>query len=321
MKENNAGETEGATGSESYQDEIYDIALFQAIMKAENYLKPFFTYDLDEIYSIEWDGEADGGKDGDKTTLSADQEDAAAEYCYGVSEYLPYGSYVTVEQQPAEKDLDDFYNKHYKIDEPKEIELPAVYEGGKAGADTTPEQLSNHYKYKESEPVAKLTAKYYIRFNEEWPEVGTENNYVIKAHGYYGDYEIYKYGLDLDKLDGTAAGDPTGAAHFQITQSPMDPTKDYYNTIVDPEEQGGNPDSYYFADDGNTGQQPTVNNMKPMRWNGSITMALFQRTNKFIITFLTQQRRERSIKIILQSWRGCRLRMTENMLLCWFPGL
>ena len=47
MKENNAGETEGATGSESYQDEIYDIALFQAIMKAENYLKPFFTYDLD----------------------------------------------------------------------------------------------------------------------------------------------------------------------------------------------------------------------------------------------------------------------------------
>ena len=129
-----------------------------------------------------------------------------------------------------------------------------MYEGGKAGADTTPEQLSNHYKYKESEPVAKLTAKYYIRFNEEWPEVGTENNYVIKAHGYYGDYEIYKYGLDLDKLDGTAAGDPTGAAHFQITQSPMDPTKDYYNTIVDPEEQGGNPDSYYFADDGNTGQ-------------------------------------------------------------------
>ena len=68
-------------------------------------------------------------------------------------------------------------------------------------------------------------------------------------------------------------------------------------------------------------QQPTVNNMKPMRWNGSITMALFQRTNKFIITFLTQQRRERSIKITLQSWRGCRLRMTENMLLCWFPGL
>ena len=254
VKENNAGETEGATGSESYQDEIYDIALFQAIMKAENYLKPFFTYDLDEIYSIEWDGEADGGKDGDKTTLSADQEDAAAEYCYGVSEYLPYGSYVTVEQQPAEKDLDDFYNKHYKIDEPKEIELPAVYEGGKAGVDTTPEQLSNHYKYKESEPVAKLTAKYYIRFNEEWPEVGNENNYIIKAHGYYGDYEIYKYGLDLDKLDGTAAGDPTGAAHFQITQSPMDPTKDYYNTIVDPEEQGGNPDSYYFADDGNTGK-------------------------------------------------------------------
>ena len=47
---------------------------------------------------------------------------------------------------------------------------------------------------------------------------------------------------------------PPGRRIFQITQSPMDPTKDYYNTIVDPEEQGGNPDSYYFADDRNTGK-------------------------------------------------------------------
>lgn len=259
VRENSAGEMTGAAGSESYQDEIYDIALFQAIIKAENYLKPFFTYDLDDIYSIEWDGDADGGKDSDKTTLSADQEDAATEFCYGISEYLPYGAYVAVEQQPAEKDMKDFYNKHYKIDEPKEIELPAVYEGGKAGADKTPEQLSNYYKYQSDESAANLTAKYYIRFNEEWPEkpedAGADlRTYVIKAHGYYGDYEIYKYGLDIDKLSGDAAGDTSGSEHYNITQSEYDPLKDYYNTIVDPEETGGNPNSHYQADDVNHGK-------------------------------------------------------------------
>lgn len=126
VKQNLAGETQSAAGGESYQEEIYDTALAQAIQKAENYLKPFFTYDFDEIYSIEWDSEADGGKDRDKTTLSADFEDTGAGYCYGVSEYLPYGTYVAVEQQPFDKGLNDFYNKHYKTDAPKEISLPAV---------------------------------------------------------------------------------------------------------------------------------------------------------------------------------------------------
>ena len=44
------------------------------------------------------DSESDGGRDKDKTTLSADKEEAAFGYCYGISEYLPYGTYVTVEQ-------------------------------------------------------------------------------------------------------------------------------------------------------------------------------------------------------------------------------
>ncbi len=252
VKQNPAGETEGISG-EKYQEEIYDTALNLAIQKAENYLKPFFSYNLDKIYSIEWDSETDGGKDKDTTTLSIDLEDQDKDYCYGISEYLPYGTYVAVEQQPFDKELGDLYNKHYKIDAPKEIELPAVYENGKAGADQTPEKLSSYYNYNSSETAADLSTKYHIRFNEEWSDPGEDiRKYVIQAHNQYGDYEIYKYGLDLVNI---------GQEHFAITQSPLDPTKDYYNTIVDPVEDGGNPDSHYLADDKNHGV--TAPNGKP----------------------------------------------------------
>lgn len=245
VKENKAGEAEAADG-EYYQDEVYDAALFAAIAKAENYLKPFFAYDLDEIYAVEWDCEPEGGRDGDKTTLSADREDTASGYCYGVSEYLPYGTYVAVEQQPGKKELGDFYNKHYQIDAPKELELPAVYEDGKNGADEMPERLSDYYNYNPDAAAADQAAKYFIRFREERPEASGADlrDYIIKAHGYYGDYEIYKYGLDLDNL----------AGRFEITQSEYDPMKDYYNTIVDSETAGGNPDSHYLADDVNHGK-------------------------------------------------------------------
>ena len=256
VKNNPAGELESAVGSEAYSDEIYDKALSEAIKKAENYLRPFFSYDLDEIYSIAWDSEAEGGKDKDTTTLSADQEDADALYCYGISQYLPYGTYVAVEQQPFNKDLGDLFNKHYKTDAPKEIELPSVYEGGKSGADKTPEELASYYRYNAADTASQLSSKYHLRFNEEWPgESGDDlRKYVIRAHNRLGDYEIYQYGLDLDKLSGTAAGDPSGRGHFTITQGVNDPIKDYYNTLVDPEEAGGNTNSNYLADDGNSGK-------------------------------------------------------------------
>ena len=265
VKKNPAGETENSEGSEKYSDEVYDKALSEAIKKAENYLKPFFSYDLDEIYAIAWDSEADGGKDHDTMTLSADQEDAVAGYCYGISEYLPYGTYVAVEQQPFNKDLGDLFNKHYKTDAPKEIELPAIYaqrsgadpEGGKSGSDKTPEELAGYYRYNAADTVSQLSSKYHIRFNEEWPgENGNDlRKYVIRAHNRLGDYEIYQYGLDLDKLSEMAAGDPSGRGHFTITQGVNDPIKDYYNTLVDPEEAGGNPNSRYLADDGNSGKE------------------------------------------------------------------
>ena len=57
---------------ETYPYYIYDEALYQAILKAEEYLKPFFSYDLDDLYAIEWDSAENGGSDRDKTTLSAE---------------------------------------------------------------------------------------------------------------------------------------------------------------------------------------------------------------------------------------------------------
>ena len=42
-------------GTSTYSDESYDHALYLAIRKAENYLQPFFKYDLGKIYAIAWD--------------------------------------------------------------------------------------------------------------------------------------------------------------------------------------------------------------------------------------------------------------------------
>jgi len=47
---------------------------FLAIQKAEEYLQPFFRYDLGKIYAIAWDSEEDGGSDGDQTTLTVQKK-------------------------------------------------------------------------------------------------------------------------------------------------------------------------------------------------------------------------------------------------------
>lgn len=250
-------------GYESYQEEVYDQALEQALIKAYNYLKPFYKYDLDTIYSVEWDSAENGGSDGDVTTLSADilyemngtsQGESKSGYYYGVSAYLPYGTYVLVEQQPFREDLDDFDNKHYKTDMPKELILPAVYEdGGNVGS---PEVFHAFYNYNTKDTPVDLAKKYMIRFNEEWAENHTDDlrNYVIRAHGYDGDYEVYKYGLDVDKLIDTityGSGNYTYDG-YRITQDIYDPLKDYYNDpLVDTAYDGGNANSHYFADEDN----------------------------------------------------------------------
>ena len=147
---------------ESYPDYIYDEALYQAILKAEEYLKPFFSYDLDDLYAIEWDSAENGGSDWDKTTLSAEKLKKSEEgYYYGVSKYLPYGTYVAVEQQPYSGALEDFKNQHYRIDQPKEIEVPSVYEAG--GNLVSPEKKSADYQYDASASPETLAANYQIR--------------------------------------------------------------------------------------------------------------------------------------------------------------
>lgn len=231
VEDNGKGENQPAGGKESYQDEVYDRALYTAILKAENYLTPFFAYDLDEIYAIAWDNETDGGRDKDRTTLSADTL-YKDEYYYGISKYLPYGTYVTVEQQPYSAELGDFYNKHYKTDSPKEIILPSLYEpDGNKGA---PSVYHAFYKYDSKDTPEELQKKYQIRMNEEWSDTHTDDsrNYVIQAHNQDGDFEIYKYGLDADKLAGMVIYPEGSCAYqgFSMAQELFDPYKDVYET-------------------------------------------------------------------------------------------
>lgn len=251
VQDNGDSETEGIGGSLTYPDETYDRTLAEAIDKANHYLTPFFLYDLDSIYAIAWDGEPGGGKDGDPATLCADElEDGADGYYYGVSAYLPYGIYVAVEQQPYnhKKGQYDFVNRHYKTDTPKEILLPTVYEPG--GETDSPETYADSYRYQSAMTPEETAAAYQIRFHEEWAKNHTDDirGYVIRAHNADGDFEVYKYGLDLDRLTGTAGERPYEG--WKVTQDTYDPVKDYYNDpLADTKEGGGNPDSHYFADD------------------------------------------------------------------------
>lgn len=210
--------------SQTYPDEIYDQALLQAIQKANHYLTPFFRYDLDSIYAIPWDGEPDGGLDRDLTTLSADIPSQSLEnqHTYGISNYLPYGIYVIAEQQPHGYPL-----KQYKPDTPKEIVLPAVYEAG---------ELAGVYTYRPEQSPEQMAADFQIRFYEEWSQT-----HVIRSRNADGDFKIYPYGLDLDQLS---------QENWKVTQDLYDPVKDYYNDpLVDQKEEGGHPESHYFADD------------------------------------------------------------------------
>lgn len=217
----NGEHTQGEEKSEGigvkYSDQLYDEALWEAIKKAENYLKPFFAYDLDAIYAVKWDTDTDGGKDKDKTTLSADEKDAA--WCFGVSAVLPYGTYVIVEQQPQYAQLEDLKNRHYTVDTPKEILVPAVYENYE-GAIKQPEAMSGYYTYRREFSPEELAARFTIRFNQE--------NHVIKAHNYFGDFQIYKYGLSAGAVTNGASHAGAGD-YFALTQSRYKPLSNYYN--------------------------------------------------------------------------------------------
>ncbi len=192
----------------AYSDELYDKALWQAIKKSENYLRPFFAYDLDQIYAIEWDSEEDGGKDKDRTTLSADRRDESR--CFGVSQYLPYGTYVAVEQQPEYGRLEDLNNRRYDRDKPKEIMVPSVYGSQR-----------DFYRYQGTDSPNEQAEKYMIRFHPE--------NHVIKAHNYHGDFEIYKYGMDIGAITNGVSREAGAGDYFAVTQSVYKPYHNHYN--------------------------------------------------------------------------------------------
>ena len=247
---------------------LYDEALNAALSKAYDYLKPFFLYDLDELYAVCWDGEEGGGEDKDPTTVCADREAEGngAEYCYGLSAYLPYGTYVIAEQQPTK----ELANKHYQMDGPKEIQVPSVYEPGTSHEPAA--ELSHAYRYDADQSLDAQAAEenYLIRFGEEWDKnASDQREYVIHAHSHDGDFEVYKYGLEPDKLTGAISygGESYEYKGFSITQEEYDPLKDYYHPVHKAggrnltKEEGANENSHYFADDGNKGQ--TAENGKP----------------------------------------------------------
>ncbi|MEW4411273.1 SpaA isopeptide-forming pilin-related protein [Clostridium sp. AN503] len=223
-------EQEYADGKVKYADELYDEALHRALQKSENYLKPFFTYDLDEIYAVEWDSAEHGGSDKDTTTLSADTlygdtTDSGEGYYFGTSTYLPYGDYVVVEQQPRYADLEDFKNKHYQIDRPREVTLPAVYQDYD-GSQASPEVLNEYYHYDAALSQPELERRYRIRFNEEDIRA---SGHIIRGRNAEGDFEVYKYGARIEQIQNGAPAVPDAGDYYALTQSEYRPYKNYYN--------------------------------------------------------------------------------------------
>lgn len=247
-----------ADGILPYDEAVYDEALFHAVAKAYNYLKPFYENDLDTIYSVEWDSAENGGADQDYTTLSIDIKDG--EEYYNLSSYLPYGVYVVAEQQPERRDgtVNDWKNRSYTIEAPKEVIVPSVYDAAETNDAANNYNEYYSYKYDMSAQDQAKKENYLIRFVEEWRANNPqdEREYVIRAHGYQGDYEIYKYGLDIDRLTGGIGyGETHDYAGWKLTQDVFDPIKDYYDTKHKGKtgletigtEYGGNDASDYMA--------------------------------------------------------------------------
>ena len=152
-----------------------------------NYKKLFYDESKKEqlnSLAISWD-KSEKDTDGDPKTLSAEIGSGKEAYA-GISIMLPYGRYVIVEQVPSE-----LVNKHYELDEPKEIDLPFVpeIENGNVHDDIA----AKDYIYRASYTPEELVEKFQIRFNEE--------SEVIKAHSHDGDFEIYPYGLKKDLFE------------------------------------------------------------------------------------------------------------------------
>ncbi len=175
-------------------DAAYDMALERAKTEAAAYLDIF--QGLNARLSIAWDSDARGGPDGDPTTLQCNARNGKDGY-YNNSIPLPYGTYVIVEQTPADTGK-ELANRHYTKDCPKEVSLPFVpdirEDGNTGDTEVNSQTGSPYYRYDSTDTPEDLIRKYKIRFNEE--------THIIQAHSNDGDFEIFKYGLDKDARPG-----------------------------------------------------------------------------------------------------------------------
>ena len=83
---------------------------------------------------------------------------------------LPYGTYVVVEQTPADVGK-ELANRHFNKDYPKEVTLPFVpdisQDGNTGETDINYQTGSPYYRYDSTDTPEELIRKYKIRFNEE----------------------------------------------------------------------------------------------------------------------------------------------------------
>ncbi len=175
---------------------------------------PIFASDL----ALEWDMEK-YDVDGDMTTVHASRGGGSDDY-WGQSRMLPYGVYVLVEQQPTA-----IPQKAYAIDSPKEVEIPFIPQVDKDGTvhDKVPDRS---YLYDSRLTPEQLMERYQIRFNEE--------SHIIYAHNHDGDFEVFKYGLEPDRV--RDCQNETVAAYYHYGSVSEDAgTKDgvYYETYYD----------------------------------------------------------------------------------------
>lgn len=143
--------------------------------------------DLALLLAVDWE-KPDDDTDGDLKILRADELDfdGDKEFCfYGVSNMLPYGTYVIRELPPTE-----FPNISYQTDSPKEIIIPSVPLTDRDG--TVHEDRFAEYLYDANMGAEEMEKRYHIRFREE--------GQVVLAHNNDGDFPVYKYGAGEEVL-------------------------------------------------------------------------------------------------------------------------
>lgn len=138
-----------------------------------------------DTLAIDWEKE-ENDLDNDLKTLSASYGSSKEAY-FGTSIPLSYGKYVIVEEVPT-----DLVNKHYEIDEAREIEIPfvpSIDENGNIYEDIG----SSDYIYYSDYTAKILEERFKIRLNEEVD--------MINAHSNDGDFKVFKYGLKKNLFD------------------------------------------------------------------------------------------------------------------------